>query len=242
MRVSDRWVFFQSRSTSLGHEIERNNCVNLITRIEDMLNATELACVFRPGKTKAIFDEMESFIADRDTRALRISLKYLPFVHDVREIIANAAGRHALGLARSGKLGNRPLLLFLDEAHNFLNKRLADEDTGYRLDSFEQIAKEGRKVSLNICIATQRPRDIPEGVLSQIGTFIVHRLSNHKDRVAVESASSEADRTVMAFVPALREGQAVVIGADVPIPLAVQITKPTQEPDSRGPDYQTQWR
>jgi hypothetical protein len=119
MRVSDRWVFFQSRSTSLGHEIERNNCVNLITRIEDMLNATELACVFRPGKTKAIFDEMESFIADRDTRALRISLKYLPFVHDVREIIANAAGRHALGLARSGKLGNRPLLLFLDEAHNF---------------------------------------------------------------------------------------------------------------------------
>src|SRR5580700_10195843 len=154
MRVSDRWVFFQSRSTSLGHEIERNNCVNLITRIEDMLNATELACVFRPGKTKAIFDEMESFIADRDTRALRISLKYLPFVHDVREIIANAAGRHALGLARSGKLGNRPLLLFLDEAHNFLNKRLADEDTGYRLDSFEQIAKEGRKVSLNICIAT----------------------------------------------------------------------------------------
>lgn len=230
------------RHWGMPNEIERNNCVNLITRIEDMLNATELACVFQPRNKKAVFDEIDSFIADRDARVLRISLKHLPFVHDVREIIANAVGRHVLELARSGKLGNRPLLLFLDEAHHFLNKRLADEDTGYRLDSFEQIAKEGRKVSLNICIATQRPRDIPEGVLSQIGTFIVHRLSNHKDREAVESASSEADRTVMEFVPALREGQAVVIGADVPIPLAVQITKPTQQPDSRGPDYQTQWR
>ena len=230
------------RHWGMPNETERNNCVNLITRIEDMLNATELACVFRPGNRRGIFDEIDSFIADRDTRVLRISLKYLPFVNDVREIIANAAGRHALRLARGGKLGNRPLLLFLDEAHHFLNKRLADEDTGYRLDSFEQIAKEGRKISLNICIATQRPRDIPEGVLSQIGTFIVHRLSNRRDREAVESASSEADRTVMEFVPALREGQAVIIGADVPIPLAVQITKPIREPDSRGPDYQTQWR
>ena len=97
-------------------------------------------------------------------------------------------------------------------------------------------------MSLNICIATQRPRDIPEGILSQIGTFIVHRLSNQKDREAVESASSLADRTAMAFVPGLGEGQAVIIGADIPVPLAVQITKPVQQPDSRGPDYQTHWK
>ncbi|OPX24710.1 MAG: hypothetical protein B1H05_04720 [Candidatus Cloacimonas sp. 4484_140] len=43
------------------------------------------------------------------------------------------------------------------------------------------IAKEGRKYGLNVCIATQRPRDIPEDVLSQIGTLIVHRLINDKE-------------------------------------------------------------
>ncbi len=222
------------------NEIERSNCVNLITRIEDMVHASELACVFQARKTRSVFDEIESFLADPDARVLRISLKHLPVAHDAREIVANAIGRHALGLARGAKLGNRPLLLFLDEAHNFLNKRLGDADTP--LDSFELIAKEGRKVSLNICIATQRPRDIPEGILSQIGTFIVHRLNNQKDRDAVENASSAADRTAMAFVPGLGEGQAVIIGADIPIPLAVRITSPTRPPDSRGPDYQTQWR
>ncbi len=224
------------------NEIERSNCVNLITRIEDMLHAPELACVFQARKTRAVFDQLESFIADPAARVLRISLKHLPFAHDAREVVANAIGRHVLGLARSGKLGNRPLVMFLDEAHNFLNRRVSDEEGEYSLDAFELIAKEGRKVSLNICIATQRPRDIPEGILSQIGTFIVHRLNNQKDREAVESASSEADRTAMAFVPGLGEGQAVIIGADIPIPLAVQIARPTQQPDSRGPDYQTQWR
>ncbi|MCW0470173.1 DUF853 family protein [Vibrio chagasii] len=42
--------------------------------------------------------------------------------------------------------------------------------------------KEGRKYSLNVVIATQRPRDIPEDVLSQIGSLIVHRLTNFHDQ------------------------------------------------------------
>jgi uncharacterized protein len=224
------------------NEIERSNCVTLITRIEDMLQAPELACIFQPGDTKAIFDEIESFIDDRSERVLHVSLKHLPFAHDAREIVVNALGRHLLGLGRGGKFRDRPLLLLLDEAHHFLNKTLGDENTRYPLDSFELIAKEGRKLSLNIAIATQRPRDIPEGILSQMGTLIIHRLNNDRDREVVERASSEADRSAMAFVPGLGDGQAVIIGVDFPIPLAVQITKPEQKPDSRGPDYQAHWR
>ncbi len=224
------------------NEIERSNCVTLITRIEDMLQAPELACIFRPGEQRGIFDEVESFIADDSERVLHISLKHLPFAHDAREIVVNALGRHLLGLARPGRFRDRPFLLLLDEAHHFLNKTLGDENTRYPLDSFELIAKEGRKLSLNISIATQRPRDIPEGILSQMGTLIIHRLNNDKDREVVERASSEADRSAMAFVPGLGDGQAVIIGVDFPIPLAVQITPPTQVPDSRGPDYQARWR
>ncbi len=224
------------------NEVERSNCVNLITRIEDMLHAPELACVFQPGKTTPVFDRIDSFLADPQARVMRISLKHLPFSHDAREIVANAIGRYTLDLARHGKIGKRPLVLMLDEAHHFLNQTLEEDHARYALDSFELIAKEGRKLSLNFCLATQRPRDIPEGILSQIGTFIIHRLNNHMDRVAVESASSDADRSAMAFIPGLGEGEAIIIGADLPISLPVQILAPTNPPDSRGPDYQRQWR
>jgi len=224
------------------NELERSNCVTLVTRIEDMLQAPELACVFQPGNKRVVFDELDSFIADTAAHVLRISLKHLPFSHDAREIVANALGRHLLEMARSGKFRECPLLVFLDEAHHFLNKTLGEEDTRYPLDSFELIAKEGRKSSLNICISTQRPRDIPEGILSQMGTLIIHRLRNDRDRDLVERASSDADRSAMNFVPELGDGQAVLVGVDFPVSLPVQMTRPTQPPDSRGPDYQTQWQ
>jgi hypothetical protein len=224
------------------NDVERSNCVDLITRIEDMLQAPELRCIFQPETTKSIFQEIESFITDDTARILRISLKYLPRAHNAHEIVANAIARHLLQLARSGKFVGRPLVVALDEAHHFLSRTLGEEDSGSYLDCFEIIAREGRKLSLNICISTQRPRDIPEGILSQIGTFIVHRLNNSMDREAVESASGEADRTAIAFVPGLRIGEAIIIGAELPIPLTVQINKPEEQPDSRGPDYQRQWR
>jgi len=130
----------------------------------------------------------------------------------------------------------------LDEAHQFLNKSLGDEYTRYPLDAFDLIAKEGRKYSLSICIATQRPRDIPDAVLGQMGTLLVHRLTNDGDRKVVERAAGDIDKSAAAFLPALAPGQALLLGVDYPIPLVISITPPTAKPDSRGPDFQTHWR
>jgi hypothetical protein len=47
---------------------------------------------------------------------------------------------------RRGKA--RPLIVFLDEAHNFLNRHIGHEDSLVRLDAFDQVAKEGRKYLL----------------------------------------------------------------------------------------------
>lgn len=223
-------------------EVQRSYCVSLITRIEDILSSNELACIFQPQGKPSVFDQVDAFLTSQEARVMRISMKYVPFAHNAREIVANSIGRYLLSLGRQGRFRSKPALVFLDEAHQFLNKTLGDENTKYALDSFELMAKEGRKFCLNICIATQRPRDIPEGVISQMGTLIVHRLTNDKDREVVERASGDIDRSAAAFLPTLAPGQAVIIGVDFPIPLTVQISKPHREPDSRGPDYQSHWR
>jgi DNA helicase HerA-like ATPase len=206
-----------------------------------MLQSPEFACVFAPGALPSFMTTLNGFLGS-DKKILRVSLKYLPSSHNAREIIANIIGRYLLDAAKKGAFQDKPVVVMLDEAHQFLNKSLGDENNKYPLESFELIAKEGRKFSLNICLATQRPRDIPEGVLSQMGTLIVHRLINEKDREVVEKASGDIDKSAAAFLPTLAPGEAVIVGVDFPIPLTVQVSKPQARPDSKGPDYQGKWK
>jgi hypothetical protein len=173
---------------------------------------------------------------------LRIALHNISFEASAREILTNAIGRRVLVMARQGAFKDCPLIVFLDEGHQFLDKTLGDENTKLRLDAFGLIAKEGRKYGLTACIATQRPRDVPDDVFSQIGTLIVHRLTNDKDRTAVERACGEMDRSVSSFLPTLGPGEAIVVGVDFPIPLVIKVDEPDKRPDSSGPNYQACWR
>jgi hypothetical protein len=230
--------FFGGQDGSSAH------CTTLVNRIETVVHSKELACVFNPGVVPSLTEEIERFLADKnDKRVLRLNLRNLAFDFGTREIIANAIGRWLLKQARADRFTNEfgPLIVFLDEAHHFLDKSLGDEESRVRLDAFELIAKEGRKYWLSICLATQQPRDIPSGVLSQMGTLIVHRLTNDRDREVVERACGEIDRSAAAFLPTLGPGEAAIIGVDFAIPLTVQIQKPNYEPNSRGPDFQSSW-
>ena len=193
-------------------------CQTLLTRINGVLASRALECVFGQNPEPTITDKIDEFLGTCNHRLLRISLEGIYFEFSAREIIANSLGRHLLKKARALEFRRCPLVVFVDEAHNFLGRTLGGEDSPLRLDSFEIIAKEGRKYWLNLCLATQRPRDITEGVLSQMGTLIVHRLTNDLDREVVERACGEIDRSASAFLPNLKPGEAAIVGIDFPIP------------------------
>ncbi len=222
-----------------GDSGEVSYCLSLMSRISAVLTSPSFACVFNtpePALTTAI----DEFIFN-DSRLLRICLSGVDYEFKAREIVANVIGRHLLNMARAGEFSDAPVVVFVDEAHNFLGRQIGGEDAMARLDAFELIAKEGRKFGLSICLTTQRPRDITEGVLSQMGTLIVHRLTNDRDREIVERACGEIDRSASSFLPNLKPGEAAIIGADFPIPLTIQIFPPDTQPKSDGPDYQRYW-
>lgn len=146
-----------------------------------------------------------------------------------------------LEIARKGRFRDVLIVVFLDEAHQFLGRSVGDEYGSVQLDSFGLIAKEGRKYGLTCVLATQRPRDIPQDVLSQLGTLIVHRLTNEQDRSTVEHACGDLDRAAAQFIPMLAPGEAIIIGPDLPTPLPLRMLRPASPPDSKGPQYQTHW-
>lgn len=223
------------------NENDVSNCVSLISRVNNISSTGEYNQIFGfnkeklEGEPKDLTTVIDEFLAG-DKSCLRIDFSQVSFDYQVREILVNAIGKFMLYKARDQKFKTSPVVIFIDEAHQFLNKAIADEYFEAKpLDAFEQISKEARKYGLFLCIATQMPRDIPLGTLSQMGTFIVHRLINEQDKKAVESAASSANRNSLAYLPILGEGEALMVGVDFPMPLTLKINAPVNKPNSNTP-------
>ena len=225
------------------NDTDVSNCVSLISRVNNISSTGEYNQIFGfnkeklEGEPKDLTTVIDEFLAG-DKSCLRIDFSQVSFDYQVREILVNAIGKFMLYKARDQKFKSSPVVIFIDEAHQFLNKAIADEYFAAKpLDAFEQISKEARKYGLFLCIATQMPRDIPLGTLSQMGTFIVHRLINEQDKKAVESAASSANRNSLAYLPILGEGEALMVGVDFPMPLTLKINAPVNKPNSNTPKF-----
>lgn len=235
-------------TTKWGGE-DKNAAVNsssLITRIKSRINSKDFATAF--GLTSETQKNRESFekrfcrFYDESKKVLRIDISKIGFEENLREVLVNSLGRYFLNRFQNipnGDFKKNPVIFIIDEAHQlFRVERIKDEYSNeFRLDSFERIAKETRKKGLFLCLATQRPRDIAHGVLSQMGSFIVHRLINPLDREAITSASPEGSKYLLSFLPSLGQGEALLLGVDFPMPVNLKIKKVSEEfrPDSDTP-------
>jgi len=239
------WSHDRADATRFGG-IAQNDlgyCTSLITRIQDLIQTPEVIRILTPEPNAvSVLDAIDHFLGDNSKRILRISLQDLPFVQHLREIAVNSIGRHLLSKARAGTFRGAPLVVAVDEAQQFFGKTIGDEAVTTRLEHFEAIAKEGRKYGLTVCMATQRPSDLPAGVLSQAGLLLVHRLGDGRDRKYVEEASSELDRAATRLLPGLTPGEAIFVGVDFPVPVSVQVEPPIYKPESEGPNYDAGWK
>lgn len=236
-----------SQSSVTWGEIAENDvgyCLNLIARINSMSSNSHLKWMLDcDDSLKTIPDVINELATEKNSQIVRLDLSNIPFEANAREILVNAIGRKLLSVARNGQVTHEnPLLVFIDEAHQFLNKHLGDEGSRFELDAFGNIAKEGRKYGLNVVIATQRPRDVPEDVLSQIGTLIVHRLTNEKDQEVVKKAVGSIDQRSASFLPTLGQGEALLLGIDFPFPMTVKMKKPNNIPKSNSAFFSRAWR
>ncbi|WP_316839281.1 ATP-binding protein [Pedobacter gandavensis] len=137
------------------------------------------------------------------------------------------------------KVGGKqqPLLIVLEEAHNYLK---AGEDS-ISSRTVQTIAKEGRKYGVGLLLATQRPSEIDETVLSQCGTLIALRMNNSKDRSHIRSAIQDELQTMIDLLPSLRTGEALISGEAVKIPSRVKFYKANQNVKGSDPKASDLW-
>jgi len=110
----------------------------------------------------------------------------------------------------------RPLVIVVEEAHKLLNREIASQTT------FSTIARELRKYYVTLLIVDQRPSQIQDEVMSQLGTRISGWLGDDDDIHAVLSglAGREALRGMLSHLQ--QKEEVLLLGWGVPMPLPVR--------------------
>ena len=119
---------------------------------------------------------------------------------------------------RTGKSREKPtpLVVVVEEAHKLLNREMAAQTT------FSTIARELRKYFVTLLIIDQRPSQIYDEVMSQLGTRISGKLSDEEDIRSVLSGQAARDQ-LRGMLSRLQEKEEVLIlGWGVPMPLPIR--------------------
>jgi len=114
---------------------------------------------------------------------------------------------------------NYPVFTLLEEAHRFAPAGASVVSTNI----LKQILSEGRKFGVGIGLITQRPGKLDQDVLSQCMTQIIMRIVNPIDQQTVAQTVEGAGRAMLAELPALTKGQAVISGVGINTPVMCRI-------------------
>lgn len=157
---------------------------------------------------------------------------------DMRKTIPLLLAKHIYNKHKQEN-NKKTLSIIIDEAHNILSKtsfRETEDWKDYRLETFEEIIKEGRKFGVFVTIASQRPNDISETIISQAHNYFIHQLINQRDLQTIGNAVSYIDKITEESIPTLPVGTCIFSGIATPMPLKLKID---ELPDEKKPDSHT---
>ncbi|GAB4496403.1 MAG: DUF87 domain-containing protein [Anaerolineales bacterium] len=115
-----------------------------------------------------------------------------------------------------GKAEPKPLIIVVEEAHKLLNREMAAQTT------FATIARELRKYYVTLLIVDQRPSQIYDEVMSQLGTRISGWLGDDLDIQAVLSGLSGRDSLRGMLARLQPKEEVLLLGWGVPMPLPIK--------------------
>ena len=220
-------------------------------KIRSRLKDSRFDFMFNPGEfydadSKHDIDQLIRDWIDHKKRLTIFNLNEVPF--ELTDISVGLITRFIFDSMYWGRFQeytgrNRPLLMVYEEAHSYLPK--AEYSThiyGYARKAVEKVFKEGRKFGIGAMVVTQRPSEISETILAQVGTLISLRLTNTSDKAAVQSAAPNNMISLIDFLPSLRIGETIIVGESIKIPSRVRIELVEPRPSSNDPEVVASWK
>jgi len=221
----------------------------LLTRLDVKVTDKRYGFLFKHPEELDRYEALTGIIQQLvEFEVVKLGIKVIDFSEvpsDIMPIIIGLVARILYNIQFwTDKTERHPLALVCDEAHLYLPKKGENNPNEKRaLESFEKIAKEGRKYGVSLLVVSQRPSDVSETILSQCNNIMSLRLSNKQDQNTVKSFMSDNLTVFADILPTLDVGEAIILGDAVLLPSRIMLDMPKEEnrPLSSTINFWTEW-
>ncbi|WCG35801.1 ATP-binding protein [Companilactobacillus farciminis] len=171
----------------------------LINKVKYVLKNTRLLDFFSDDKDFDLLKKTQNFL-NNVNKGLYIDASLIGNSDGVGAMIVDLISNFVVD---KKKKENKPFIIFIDEVHRYV-KQGSDfmDDTG-----LTSIAREGRKKGIFLFLTTQSPKDVPNILLSQMGSLLVHRLTNIEE---ISIIGNYLDKKIVSQIKNLNRGEAIL--------------------------------
>ncbi len=218
----------------------------LSLRMKFLFSDERLNGVVQPKEDIALIDWLNLYIGSNEAENGQITLIDLSLIpSDIIHVVVAVLSRltfEAIQRYRKVYKKELPTTIVLEEAHTFL-REFHNNSNNICLETFERIAREGRKFGLSMVLSSQRPSELSQTVLSQCNTFLLHRIVNDRDQELVKKLVPDSLSGLLKELPILPSRKAILVGWAFPIPVLVEMKFLDKEhrPQSNDPNFWDVW-
>jgi uncharacterized protein len=203
---------------NLGGKVDFNDLIFELETSEDNSAKWTLINIMEYLKKLKLFSDNPTLPGElvKPNQATIVNLKGV--APEIQEIIAYKLVNDLFTERKKNNIP--PFFLVVEEAHNFVPERSFGEAKSSAI--IRQVAAEGRKFGLGLCVISQRPSRVDKSVLSQASTQIILKVTNPLDIRAISSSVEGITSDTEKEIQNLPIGTALVTGV-VDTPLFVEI-------------------
>ena len=184
-QINQESVEISNRAPNVGKYVYNTFGANvtawLVQKVQHKLSNSSFTTFFGDDPSKSNLISKLNEFSHSETSSLYIDCSKIGTTDGIGGMIVDLISNHLINL---DKIDIKPFVMFIDEVHRYTKSVTNELDYHTGLTS---IAREGRKKGVFLFLTTQNPNDVPDILLGQIGTLLIHRLTHSEELRAIQN-------------------------------------------------------
>lgn len=200
----------------------------LVERLQQFQQSPMFRKLFADASQNSLTERLDAFFEGK--RSLYVDASTINSGDQVGQLIVDFICRR---IEECKQREQQAFILFIDEVHRYVKRQT--NDGSLVEDGLTTLAREGRKLGVYLLLTTQSPNDVSKILIAQMGSMLIHRLTQPDELFSIKNYLDEDSRHQ---IQKLDQGEAILTSVNLMHDIQLKMDKSKRSHANSSPSLQ----